>query len=66
MPLFIADLFCIGAVVWIRRIDRESRRPKTTSPRRSGLIEKHGYCRRKEEFQDAEAAARGVPTKWVE
>jgi hypothetical protein len=64
MPLHMADILLYRARFFGAKIDRRATRErprKTTSPGRGGLIEKHGYWRRKEELEDAEAAALAVP-----
>ena len=64
MPLFIADILLHRARLFGLSKDRPASYPWTspqddlTEARR--LIEKHGYWRRKEELEDAEAAARAM------
>jgi hypothetical protein len=61
MPLFLADIHLYRARLFGLSKDRYP----WTSPQHDlaearGLIEKHGYGRRKEELEDAEAAARAI------
>jgi tetratricopeptide (TPR) repeat protein len=65
MPLFLADILLHRARLFGLSKDRPARYP-WASPHADlaearRLIEKHGYGRRKEELEDAEAAALGVP-----
>jgi hypothetical protein len=65
MPLFMADIHLHRARLFGLSEDRPANYP-WTSPQHDlaearRLIEKHGYWRRKEELEDAEAAARAVP-----
>ncbi|MGH6847825.1 MAG: hypothetical protein ACREC0_10415 [Methylocella sp.] len=65
MPLFLADIHLHRARLFGLSKDRAASYP-WTSPQADlaearRLIEKHGYGRRKEELEDAEAAARAVP-----
>jgi tetratricopeptide (TPR) repeat protein len=65
MPLFMADIHLHRARLFGLSKDRPANYP-WTSPKADlaearRLIEKHGYWRRKEELEDAEAAARAVP-----
>ena len=64
MPLHMADIHLHRARLFGLSEDRTTNYP-WTSPQHDlaearRLIEKHGYGRRKEELEDAEAAARGV------
>jgi hypothetical protein len=65
MPLVMADIHLHRARLLGLSKDRPANYPWTSplndlaEARR--LIEKHGYGRRKEELEDAEAAARAVP-----
>jgi hypothetical protein len=64
MPLFMADIHLHRARLFRLSKDRPSTYP-WTSPQDDlaearRLIEKHGYWRRKEELEDAEAAARAI------
>jgi hypothetical protein len=52
MPLFLADIHLHRARLFRNRAELALAR---------GLIEKHGYGRRQEELDDAEAAARSWP-----
>jgi hypothetical protein len=65
MPLIMADIHLYRARLFGLSKDRPASYP-WTSPQTDlaearRLIEKHGYWRRKEELEDAEAAARAVP-----
>jgi hypothetical protein len=65
MPLFMADIHLHRARLFGLSKDRPANYP-WASPQDDlaearRLIEKHGYGRRKEELEDAEAAARAVP-----
>ncbi|MGB8899360.1 MAG: hypothetical protein WCC90_09135 [Methylocella sp.] len=65
MPLFMADIHLHRARLFGLSKDRPANYP-WTSPQHDlaearQLIEKHGYWRRKEELEDAEAAALKVP-----
>jgi hypothetical protein len=65
MPLFMADIhlyrarlfFGVTPYPWDRHADGGARGPKDDLAEARRLIEKHGYWRRKEELEDAEAAA---------
>jgi hypothetical protein len=64
MPLFLADIHLHRARLFGLSNDRPENYP-WTSPQHDlaearRLIAKHGYWRRKEELEDAEAAARAV------
>jgi hypothetical protein len=67
MPLFMADIHLHRARLFGLSENRPASYPeKWTSPEDDlaearRLIEKHGYWRRKEELEDAEAAAPAVP-----
>jgi hypothetical protein len=65
MPLFRADILLHRALLFGLSKDRPASYP-WTSPQEDlaearRLIEKHGYWRRKEELEDAEAAALKIP-----
>ena len=63
MPLFLADIHLYRARLFGRRKDEDGgikypwESPKVDLAEARRLIEKHGYWRRKEELEDAEAAA---------
>ena len=64
MPLFMADIHLRRARLFGMSKDRPANYP-WTSPQDDlaearRLIEKHGYWRRKEELEDAEAAALAI------
>ncbi len=66
MPLFLADVHFYRARLfhaatpypWATAADGRARGPLDDLAEARRLIEKHGYWRRKEELEDAEAAAR--------
>jgi hypothetical protein len=69
MPLFLADIHLYRARLfhavtpypWATDPDGHSRGPHDDLAEARRLIEKHGYWRRKQELEDAEAAARDWP-----
>jgi class 3 adenylate cyclase/tetratricopeptide (TPR) repeat protein len=69
MPLFLADIHMYRARLffreqpypWAKNPDGTPRGPKDDLAAARRLIEKHGYWRRKEELEDAEAAAKSWP-----
>lgn len=65
MPLFMADIHLHRARLFGMSKDRPASypwmSPQADLAEARQLIEKHGYGRRKEELEDAEAAALGVP-----
>jgi len=69
MPLFLADIHLYRARLfhavtpypWATDSDGHPRGPHDDLAEARRLIEKHGYWRRKEELEDAEAAARDWP-----
>jgi hypothetical protein len=65
MPLHIADIHLHRARLFGLSKDRPAsypwRSPQDDLAEARRLIEKHGYWRRKEELEDAEAAVRAVP-----
>jgi hypothetical protein len=64
MPLFMADIHLHRARLFGLSKDRSATypwiSPQADLAEARRLIEKHGYWRRKEELEDAEAAARAV------
>ncbi len=71
MPLFLADIHLYRARLfhavtpypWATDADGHARGPHDDLAEARRLIEKHGYWRRKEELEDAEAAARDWPQR---
>ncbi|HEX3497471.1 MAG TPA: hypothetical protein VHT02_09950, partial [Methylocella sp.] len=63
MPLFLADVHLHRARLFGLSQNRPANWPSPQADLAEArrLIEKHGYWRRKEELEDAEAAARAVP-----
>jgi hypothetical protein len=65
MPLLMADIVLHRARLFGLSEDRPASYPwtcpQTDLAEARRLIEKHGYGRRKEELEDADAAARAVP-----
>ncbi len=65
MPLHMANIHLYRARLFGLSKDRPANYPWTSRKQDLAearrLIEKHGYGRRKEELENAEAAARGVP-----
>ena len=65
MPLFMADIHLHRARLFglskVRPANYPWMSPQTDLAKARRLIEKHGYWRRKEELEDAEAAALGLP-----
>jgi hypothetical protein len=69
MPLFLADIHLYRARLFhtvtpyplATDADGHARGPREDLAEARRLIEKHGYWRRKEELEDAEAAARDWP-----
>ncbi|MEN6490291.1 MAG: hypothetical protein ABFD66_15665 [Smithella sp.] len=62
MPLFMADIHLYRARLFFRKTEYPWGSPQYDLAEARRLIEKHGYWRRKEELEDAEAAIK----KWLE
>ena len=56
MPLFLADIHLYRARLFFREAEYPWESPQADLAEARRLIEKHGYWRRKEELEDAEAA----------
>jgi tetratricopeptide (TPR) repeat protein len=59
MPLFMADIHLYRARLFFGVTPYPWASPRDDLAKARALIEKHGYWRRKEELEDAEAAAKG-------
>jgi hypothetical protein len=61
MPLFLADIHLYRARLFFREAEYPWQSAQHDLAEARRLIEKHGYWRRKEELDDAEAAILGKP-----
>jgi hypothetical protein len=59
MPLFMADIHLYRARLFFGVTPYPWVSPRDDLAKARALIERHGYWRRKEELEDAEAAAKG-------